>query len=166
MATSARDRTWRLAATGLGCAAVLAGCGSSGTSGPAAGAARPPAGSSRPAPGLSSAVAAACPHLRSLRAALTSLIRLPASPAAIPQMGADLSNIEQQLGPLKNLAGSAGASESAQLTAALRRVTLAAQAEIGAPTAARLTAVESALTSMKATAEPIIGQLNAACPGS
>lgn len=167
MATSARDRTWRLTATGLGCTAVLvgsglAGCGSSGTSG----AASPPAESSSPAPGLSSAVAVACPHLRSLRASLASLTRLPASPAAIPQMGADLSNIEQQMGSLKNLGGSAGSSESARLTAALRRITLAAQAEIGGPTPARLTAVESALTSMKTTAEPIIGQLNAACPGS
>ena len=100
-----------------------------------------------------------------MRASLTSLTRLQASPAAIGQMGTDLSNIEQQLGSLRDLGGSAGASDSGQLTAALRRITLAAQAEIGAPTAARLTAVQSALTSMKDAAQPIIRQLNAACPG-
>jgi hypothetical protein len=164
MATSAQERarrTGRLAATGLGCALALAACGSSGMGGTAS----PPAASSSPAPGLSSAAAAACPHLRSLRGSLTSLTRLQASPAAIGQMGADLSNIEQQLGSLRNLSGSAGANDSAQLTAALRRITLAAQAEIGSPTSARLTAVQSALTSMKNAAQPIIGQLNAACPG-
>ena len=164
MATSAQDRagrTWRLAATGIGCAVALAACGSSGATGTAS----PSAGSSSAAPNLSSAAAAACPHLRSLRASLTSLTRLQASPAAIGQMGADLSNIEQQLGSLRSLGGSAGASDSGQLTAALRRITLAAQAEIGTPTAARLTAVQSALTSMKDAAQPIIGQLNAACPG-
>jgi hypothetical protein len=159
MATSDQARaarTWRLAATGLAVGAVLAACGSSagGMDGSAAG------------PSTAAAGSAACPHLTSLRASLISLTRLQASPAAINQMGADLGNIERQMTSLKDVGGSAGAREADELTAALRKITLAAQAEIGGPTPAHLAAVQSALTGMKDTAQPIIGQLKAACPGS
>jgi hypothetical protein len=151
---------WRLAGSAAGCALVLAACGSSG------GMANPAAGAASPAPGSGSAAAAACPHLTSLRASLTSLTHLQLSPTSIGQMGADLSNIERQMGSLKTFGGSAAAQESGQLTAALRKVTLAAQAEIGQPTQARLAAVESALTGMKGVAQPLIGQLKSACPGA
>jgi hypothetical protein len=141
---------------------VLAACASSGGGGMA----NPAAGAASPAPGSGSAAAAACPHLTSLRASLTSLTHLQLSPTSIGQMGVDLSNIERQMGSLKTFAGSAGEQESVQLTAALRKVTLAAQAEIGQPTQARLAAVESALTGMKNVAQPLIGQLKSACPGA
>ena len=163
MATSDQarpPRTSRLAATGLALTAVLAACGSSGGSGMDGSATAPSTG----APGA--AVAAACPHLTSMRASLTSLTRLQASPSAINQMGADLGNIERQMASLKDLGGSAGARAADELTAALRQITLAAQAEIGGPTPAHLAAVQAALTGMKDTAQPLIGQLKAACPGS
>lgn len=152
---------WRLAGAAAGCALVLAACGSS-----SSGMANPAAGAASPAAASGSAAAAACPHLTSLRASLTSLTHLQLSPTSIGQMGVDLSNIERQMSSLKTFAGSAGAQESAQLTAALRKVTLAAQAEIGQPTQARLAAVESALTGMKDVAQPLIGQLKSACPGA
>lgn len=150
--------TWRLAGV-AGCALLLAACGSSG------GGMANPAGAASPVPASGSAAAAACPHLTSLRASLTSLSHLQPGPGSIGQMGVDLSNIERQMGSLKTFGGSAGAQESAQLTAALRKVTLAAQAEIGQPTQARLAAVGSALTGMKDVAQPLIGQLKSACPG-
>jgi hypothetical protein len=162
MATSDQARTlrtWRLAAAGAGCALALAGCGSSGLAGSAA----PAAGS----PSVSAdAAAAACPHLTSLRASLTNLSGLQISPASAGQLSADLTNIERQLSSLKSLGSSAGASDSAQLTASLRKITLAAQAEIGQPTPARLAALESALTGMKDAAQPMIRQLKAACPSA
>jgi hypothetical protein len=155
-------RTWRLAGAGLGCAVLVAACGSSGAGGMASPAARP----ASPAPGSGSAAAAACRHLMPLRASLTSLTHLQLSPASIGPMGTDLSNIERQMGSLRSFGGAAGAQESAQLTAALRKVTLAAQAEIGQPTQARLAAVESALAGMKNVAQPVIGQLKSACPAA
>jgi hypothetical protein len=151
-------RTLRLAAAGLGCALALAACGSSGA-GPAA-----PAAHSAAASANASAAAAACPHLTSLRASLTNLTGLQISPASAARLSADIANIERQMSSLKSLGESAGASDAARLAAALRKITLAAQAEIGRPTQANLTALRSALTGMKDTARPMIQQLKSVCP--
>jgi hypothetical protein len=142
----------------VGGTAVLAACGSSG----AGGTASPPVNSN--SSGTDSTLSAACPHLTSLRSSLTNLTRLPASPASLGPMGADLSNIEKQLGSLKDLGGSTGRADSDQLTVALHKFTLAAQAEVGLPTSAHLTALRSALTDLKSTAQPMIGQIKTACP--
>jgi hypothetical protein len=155
-------RTWRLAAAGVGCTLALAGCGSSGF----AGSAGPAAGSPSASANASAADAAACPHLTSLRVSLTNLSGLQISPASAGQLSADLTNIERQLGSLKSLGSTVGASDSAQLTASLRKITLAAQAEVGQPTPARLAALESALTGMKDTSQPMIRQLKTICPGA
>lgn len=155
-------RTLRLAAAGLGCALGLAACGSSGMAGSAAA----PAHSASASPDVSAAAAADCPHLTSLRASLTNLSGLHVGPAAAGQLSADIFNIERQMGSLKGLGAAIGASDSAQLTASLRKVTLAAQAEIGDPTQARLAALQSALTGMKDTAQPMIRQLKSACPAA
>jgi len=148
-------RTWWLGAAGAGCALLLAACGTAGFAGSAG-----PA----PRPTTSPAAAAACPHLTSLRQSLSNLTQLQLSPASAGQMGADLSNIEMQMGALRSLGGAAGGSEAAQLTAALRKFALAAQAEVGQPTAARLSALQSALAGVKSSAQPLIQQLSSACP--
>jgi hypothetical protein len=171
MATSDQargPRTWRLVAAGAGCALALAGCGSSGAAGSAgpAGGAPSAAANASAAASASAAAAAACPHLTSLRASLTNLAGLQVSPASAGQLSADLTNIERQLSSLKSLASPVGARDAAQLTGSLRKITLAAQAEIGEPTPARLAALESALTGMKDAAQPMIRQLKVACPSA
>jgi len=149
-----------MAAAAAGVTAVLAACGSSG----AGGTASPPANSNSSGPGTGSSLTAACPHLTSLRSSLTNLTRLPASPTSLGPMGADLTNIEKQFGSLRDLSGSTGRADADQLTVALHKFTLAAQAEVGLPTSAHLTALRSALTDLKDTAQPMIGQIKAACP--
>jgi hypothetical protein len=165
MANSARargPRGWRPAVAAAGCALALAGCGSAGLAGSASPAASSPAASAS----VSAAAAAGCPHLSSLRGSLSNLSGLQISPMSAGQLSADVTNIERQLGSLKSLGSALGASDAAQLTAALRKITLAAQAEIGQPTPARLAALETALTGMKDTAQPMIRQLKAVCPGT
>lgn len=154
-------RTLLLAAAGLGCGLGLAACGSAGTGGSAA-----PAAHSAAASASASAAAAACPQLTSLRAALTNLAGLQINPASAAQLSADISAIERQMSSLKSLGGSAAATDSAQLTASLRKITLAAQAELGHPTQANLTALQSALAGLKDTARPMIRQLKSVCPSA
>jgi hypothetical protein len=150
---------WYAAVLALGGSALLAACGSTGPGGAAAGAASPSAAATPSA-------AVPCTTIASLRQSLANLDQLQVNQRTVGQVAADLGSIDTQLTTLKSQAQTAYSGESAQLTAAVRQVSGAARALAARPSAANLTAVQSAVSGLKASSEAVIVELKAACPAS
>jgi hypothetical protein len=156
---SRRRSLWCVAGSALGGTALLAACGSAGSGSTPAGATSPSASAS-PTAGIS------CTSITSLRKSLTNLGQLQVNQQTAAQIAADIGSVEAQLTALTGQAHGAYATQSAQLTTEVRHVTGDAQELVAHPTAANLSAVQTAVTALQASSRALIAELKAACPGS
>jgi hypothetical protein len=156
-----------------GAAMLLAACTTSTTTATTASPAQPskatvsssPAASASPAPKPSTSAsvsAAACQHVKSLRGSLVSITHVSFTGGSATVITADLKNMQAQLAALKGEPALAAATN--QLQASVNNVMQAAKGMKATPSASQARAVVNALTNLKTTAAPIVGQLKAACP--
>jgi hypothetical protein len=145
------------AVVGLGGTLAVTACGSAAVS-----------GSASPSAAATSAAASSaipCTQISSLRTSLTSLAHATVKPSSAGQIAVDLDDIHAQLMALNGQAG-AFSGQASQLDAALGKITAAARVALRAPTAANLKSLSSDVSQLKATAQPIVTEINSACPGS
>jgi hypothetical protein len=164
---------WAVAVLSLSGVAVLAGCGSSGTTSSGSS-----ASSSAPAPATSASATKAsagasgsssaipCAQITALRSTLTDLSHTSVSPTSAPRIAVDLGKAEQELGALKSQGTSAFSAQANQLTSALDVIKTDAAALAKNPSSANLTKLTGAVNSFKTTAQPLIKEMQAACPSS
>lgn len=147
----------------LGVMGVVAACGyssitsSGSTSAPAA------SSSGTPASGSATASALPCAQVTALRSTLTNLSNTPVGISSAGRLAADLATAEQQLNALKSQAGPFQAQAN-QLSNALNAIKTSAAALAKAPTPTNLTNLTNSVTSFKSTAEPLIKEMQTACP--
>jgi hypothetical protein len=129
--------------------------GSSGSSTPAT------SGSGTPASGSGSAVP--CAQITALKSTLTSISQTSVRPASAPRLASDLAQAEQQLNALKSQTGPF-AAQANQLSGALTAIKNDAASLLKNPTPTNLTNLINAVNSFKSTAEPLIKEMQTACP--
>jgi hypothetical protein len=151
-------RAWSTSAVLVAGAAVLmAGCGPIANGASASPSAAPSASSAAPSPSVP------CGAVTSVRTALTNMTHVKLSADTSGQLTADLSSIKTQLEALKTSAA-AYAAQSRPLNQAIDRLSLAASAAASHPSNATIAALASALGGLNAAVQPIIAEMNAACP--
>ena len=160
-------RRWTVAVLSLSGVAVVAACGSSGTSGSANSSAPASAPvTSAAAPNASSSSGIPCAQITALRSTLTDLSHQQVSPTSAGRISADLTKAEQELAALKSQGAGAFSAQANQLTTALDTIKKDAAALATNPTATNLTNLTGAVTSFKATAMPLIKEMQTVCPTS
>ena len=163
---------WAVAVLSLSGIAVLAACGSygttsSGSSASSSASATAPAASasgSKAAAGTSSSSGIPCAQITQLRTTLTDLSHTSVSPASAGQIAADLTKAEQELAGLKGQGGGAFSSQANQLSGALNTIKTDAAALAKDPSTANFNNLTGAVNSFKTTAQPLIKEMDAACP--
>jgi hypothetical protein len=134
--------------------------GSSASSSASAPAAAAPG--SRAAAGSSSAIP--CAQIKALRSTLTDLSHQQVSPTSAGRIAADLGQAEQELAALKSQGTGPFAAQANQLTTALNSIKSDATALANDPSPGNLTKLTGAVNSFKSTAQPLIKEMQAACP--
>lgn len=153
-------RAWSTSAVVVAGAALLtAGCGPTTSGAGANPSAAPSISSPAPSPSIP------CGAVTSLRTTLTNLANVKPSPDASGQTDADLSSITTQLEALKTWVA-AYAAQDRPLNQAIDRLSLAASAAASDPSSATIAALAAALGGLNAAVQPIIAEMNAACPSS
>jgi hypothetical protein len=155
----ASTRAWPTAAVLVAGAVVLmAGCApATGSAGP--GPSATPSASSTTGPPVP------CGTITPLRTALANLTRVRPSAKAPGQVVADLISIKAQLAAIKTTAA-AYSARARPLDQAIDHVGSAAIAAARHPSGATVAALGSALGGLKASAQLLIAEMKAACPGS
>ena len=160
-------RRWAMAALSVSGVAVVAACSSSGTtsssnnSAPAASMSGAHAAMSGSASG---SAALPCAQITALRSTLTDLSHTSVSPTSAPRLASDLAKAEQQLTALKSSGTGAFSAQATQLSNALNAIKTDAQALAKSPTPTNISNLTKAVTSFKATAQPMIKEMQTACP--
>lgn len=162
-AAKLRAQRWTTAFLSLGAIAVVAACGYSGTTNPGSTSAPATSASGTPASGSGSASALPCAQITALRSTLTDLSNTPVSLSSAGRLASDLTKAEQQLNALKSQAGPFAAPAN-QLSHALNAIKTNAAALAKAPTPTNLTKLTNSVTSFKSTADPLIKEMQTACP--
>jgi hypothetical protein len=152
--TKPTGRRWTTAALALTGVAVVAACGSSGTTSSS--------GSSAPAASATGS-ALPCAQISALRSTLTDLSHASVSITSAGRIASDLSQAEQQLNALKSQAGPFSAQAN-QLSTALNAIKTNASALAKSPTPTNLSNLTNSISSFKSTSEPLIKEMQAACP--
>jgi hypothetical protein len=150
-------RAWSAAAVVAGVAVLMAGCGSA-ASGAGANASATPSSSA-----MTSGPPLRCGTVTALRSALATLTRVRPSAEALGQIAADLSSIKTDVEALNGTAAARGAQ--AALERAVDRIGAAARAAVIHPSGATVSALGYALDGVKASVQPLIAALRAACTG-
>lgn len=152
-------RRWTAGALSVGAAALLAACGSITGGGSSPGTSSAPAASASASGG-----SIPCAQISALRTALTNLSHLSVSPSSAGQIAINLASAEQELSALKGQAGGAFSAQANQLSASLDAIKAAAAAAVRDPSPGNLTKLADSVGSFKTTAEPIIKEMQTACP--
>jgi uncharacterized lipoprotein YajG len=139
-----------------GAVVLMAGCQPTSSSAGANPSASP---SASPAAGP----AVPCSAVTSLRTALANLSHIKPTAAASGQIAADLTAIKTQLEALKTSAA-ANVAQDRSLNQAIDRLSVAASAAASHPTSATIAALATALGDVTTSVQPLIADLNAACP--
>jgi septal ring factor EnvC (AmiA/AmiB activator) len=105
-----------------------------------------------------------CAQITSLRTSLTKLGHTTVSASSASQLSADLANVEKQLTALKGQASGAFSAQASQLSSALSQIGKDAQNLVKSPSSANLTALTGSVQKLKTTAQPMIKEMEAACP--
>jgi hypothetical protein len=155
---------WIAAVASLGGVALLAACGSSAANGTAGSSASSPTATSSAS--ASSSPSISCTQISLLRTSLTRFSHVTVSANSAGQISADLTSIETEFAALENQAAGAYSAEIGQLTTALNQITKSAQALAKHPSQANLTATTNAVNNLKATAKPLIKEMQTVCPSS
>jgi hypothetical protein len=105
-----------------------------------------------------------CAQISALRSTLTDLSHQQVSPTSAGRIAADLGMAEQQLAALKSQGTGPFAAQANQLTTALNTIKSDAAALANDPSPGNLTKLTGAVNSFKSTAQPLIKEMQAACP--
>jgi hypothetical protein len=157
--TEPAARRLTMSVLSLGVVAAVAACGSSGLTASGGTSAPATSASGTPASGSGSA----CAQVAALRSTLTDLGNTPVSISSAGRLATDLTKAEQELNALKNQAGPF-AAQANQLSNALNAIKTNAAALAKSPTPTNLTNLTSSVTSFKSTADPLIMEMQTACP--
>jgi hypothetical protein len=152
-----------MAVLSLGAVAVVTACGSSGVTGSGGTSAPATSASGTPATGSGSASGLPCAQVTALRSTLTDLSNTPVSISSAGRLATDLAKAEQELNALKSQAGPF-AAQANQLSTALNAIKTNAAAIAKSPTPTNITNLTNSVTSFKSTADPLIKEMQAACP--
>ena len=161
--TKPTARRWATAVLSLGSVALVAGCGSVGINGSGNSSAPATSAPASNAGGSLSGSAVPCAQINSLRSTLSDITHTSVSPASAPRLAADLAKAEQELNALKSQAGPF-AAQANQLSNALNAIKTSADALAKSPTPTNLSNLATAVNSFKSTAQPLIQEMQAACP--
>jgi hypothetical protein len=157
-------RRWATAVLGLTGAAVVAACSSSGITSSGTQSAPPASSSATHAAASGSASGLPCAQITALRTTLTDLSHTSLSPTSAPRLASDLVKAEQQLAALKSQGTGTFSAQASQLSNALNAIKTDAAALANSPTPTNIANLTNAVTSFKTTAEPIIKEMQTACP--
>jgi hypothetical protein len=124
------------------------------------------ASGSKAAAGPGSSSGAPCAQITALRATLTDLSHTSVSPTSAGRIAADLGKAEQELAALRSQGAGAFSAQANQLTNALNAIKSDASALATNPSSANLTKLTDAVSSFKSTAQPVIKEMDTACPSS
>jgi hypothetical protein len=159
---------WTLAVISLGGVAVVAACGSSGTGGStsssSASAPAAASGTHAMAPGSASASAIPCAQITALRSTLTDLSHTSVSLTSAVRIASDITKAEQELAALKSQGAGPFAAQAGQLSNALNAIKTDAAALAKSPSPTNVTNLTNAVNGFKTTAQPLIKEMEAACP--
>ncbi len=150
-----------IAAVSLAAVGLLAACGSSstgGTSGPSASPSVAANGSGTFSAGIP------CAQITSLRTSLDKLSHITVSPGSVGQASGDLATVQRELTALKGQAGGAFSAQASQLSNALSQLSKDAQTLAAHPSVSNLTNMTRAVQKLKATAQPLVKEMQTACP--
>jgi hypothetical protein len=159
--TKPTARRWITAVLSLSGAAVVAACGSAGIMG--SGTSSAPA-TSATAPGSASGSAIPCAQITALRSTLTDLTHTSVSLSSAGRIASDLTKAEQELNALKSQSTGTFSAQATQLSNELDAIKSAAAALAKFPSPSNVTKLSNSISSFKSTAEPLINQMEAACP--
>ncbi len=151
---------WPFAAVSLAAVGLLAACGSSSTGGTSAPAASPSAAAN----GSGTVSGIPCAQITSLRTSLDKLSRITVSPGSVGQASGDLATVQRELTALKSQAGGAFSAQASQLSNALSQLSKDAQTLAAHPSVSNLTNMTRAVEKLKATAQPLVKEMQTACP--
>ena len=158
-------RRWATAALSVSGVAVVAACSSSGTTSSSQSApAAAMSGTHAAMSGAASGSPMPCAQINALRSTLTDISHTSVSPTSASRLASDLAKAQQQLTALKSQGHGAFSAQADQLTNALNTIKADAAALAKSPTPTNISNLTSAVTSFKKTAEPVIKEMQAACP--
>jgi ABC-type transporter Mla subunit MlaD len=161
--TKPTARRWTLVVLSLTSVALVAACGSSNVFGSNT---SPTPATSAPASNAGGSVSGSafpCAQISGLRSTLTDITNTSVSPTSIPRLASDLAKAEQELNTLKNQAGPF-AAQANQLSNELNSIKSSADSLAKNPTPTNLSNLTSAVNGFKSTAQPLIKEIQAACP--
>jgi uncharacterized phage infection (PIP) family protein YhgE len=150
-----------------GCAVGLAACSSGTGTGNANHTVAPGTASPAATPthtGAATVSKATCKHVDSLRGSLDTLTHLQLNASSAGQIRTNLTNISTQLSELKGQGGSAFSHRVHQLSSSLNEVKKAAGNVSTPPSAAQVSQILTALSSLKAQSRTAVAEMNAVCP--
>ena len=148
--------------------ALLGACSSgTGTSGGTSTPASTPTMTHSASPSTTVSVSAAtCQHVSSLRTSLENLTHLQLNASASSQIRRDLTNIQTQLTAIKASGNGALSAQVSTLSSSLSRVENAARNLSSPPSASQVTAIVSALGTLKDDSKATLDAMKSACPNS
>jgi hypothetical protein len=161
--TNSTARHWTSALLGMSGVALVAGCGSYGgtSSGTPSAPATSASATGAPASASASASALPCAQISALRSTLTDITHASLSSAG--RLGTDLAKARQELDTLKSQQGPY-AAQANRLANEINAIKTSAAATVKTPTPTNLTKLTSSINSFKSTAEPLIHEMQTACP--
>ncbi len=108
--------------------------------------------------------AATCKHVSSLKTSLENLTHLQLNASASTQIRKDLTNIQTQLTAIKASDNGALSSQVSSLSSSLSKVQNAAKNLKSPPSASQVTAIISALGTLKTNSKTTLESMKSACP--
>lgn len=144
----------------LGSAALLTGCAST-----ASGGSSPPASptGAAPLPSATASAALPCEHITSLRTSLAGLAQMTGRAVSPRQIASHVAHAQNELTVLAGQAGAA-APQVSELRSELATVGKDARALAMRPSSSAMGALDTAARTLKSHAEPLIREMQAACP--
>jgi hypothetical protein len=157
--TATRTARWKLVMTACGLA-LLAGCGSGGSS-----AGSTPSAATSPSSSATSN-SALCANAAALRASLDKLRHVKVQAGAVSEITADLNDVKTALSTLVSDARGQWQAQTSALSAALDTLKTAASSLAASPGASTVAAVVAALGQVNTAAQNLLAAVNTDCPSA
>jgi hypothetical protein len=114
--------------------------------------------------GTASAAALPCAQISAVRSTLTDLSQTSVSLTSAGRIASDLSKAGPELNALKSQGTGQFSAQANQLSNELIAIKADASALAKSPTPSNITKLTSSLNTFKSTAQPLIREIQAACP--
>jgi hypothetical protein len=163
--TATRTARWKLVMTACGLA-LLAGCGSGGSSAGSTPSAATSSSAAAPPSSSASSSSALCANAAALRASLDKLRHVKVQAGAVSEITADLNDVKAALTTLVTDARGQWQAQTSALSAKLDTLKTAASSLAASPGAGTVAAVVAALGQVNTAAQNLLAAINTDCPSA